>query len=139
MLSCTCVSNFLGGLLISACIGRTLCLLRVNQKHLLLSVLLLLLPAILVYLNLVLLLLYVNIVNVPKEIICDQACENLACRHTKFYHFSKFSLAITLYSTIVWLWKFLQFVHNSSGLVIQVTEGKYSIPITRYNSLSNKV
>ena len=106
MLSCTCVSNFLGGLLISACIGRTLCLLIVNQKHLLLSILLLLLPAILLYLNLVLLLLYVNIVNVPKEIICDQACENLACRHTKFYHFSKFSLAITLYSTIVWLWNF---------------------------------
>ena len=36
--------------------------------------------------------------------------------------------------------KFLQYVHNLSGFVIQVMElMKYSIPITRYDSLINKV
>jgi len=35
--------------------------------------------------------------------------------------------------------KYLQFVHSLSGFVIQVTEWKYSFPITRYSSLSNKV
>ena len=34
---------------------------------------------------------------------------------------------------------FLQFVQNLPGFVIQVTEWKYSISITRYYSLSNKI
>ena len=39
--------------------------------------------------------------------ICDQACKNRACGHTKFDPFSKVLLAITFYSTIVcWLWNF---------------------------------
>jgi len=32
-----------------------------------------------------------------------------------------------------------QFVHNLSGFAIQATECKYSIPVTRYDSLSYKV
>ena len=47
---------------------------------------------------------------VDLELICDWACKNRACGHTKFNHFSKVLLTITFYATILWLWNFYRFM-----------------------------
>ena len=61
--------------------------------------------------------------------ICDLACKNMACGHTKFNYIPKCLQRSLLFHNCVAM-NFLHFVQNLAGFVIQVTEWKYSNPMT---------
>ena len=64
--------------------------------------------------------------------ICDRACDNRACGHMIFAYFFSFIIHNVLYHYAMEL-QFSALSKHLIGIMMQITEWKYTFPVLRYN------